>query len=57
MATKIFSGITNWGEAAAELTVVVELTDGEVTEMGAIINGTYEGLAVTGETALEAVIE
>ncbi len=55
--TKTFSGITNWGEAAAEMTVVVELTDGEVTSMGALINGTYEGLAVTGDAELTPVIE
>lgn len=57
MATKKYSGITNWGEASAEVTVVVELTDGEVTGMGALINGTYEGLAVIGEATLEAVLE
>lgn len=55
--TKTFSGITNWGEAAAELTVVVELTDGEVTGMGALISGTVNGLAVTGTADLEATIE
>lgn len=55
--TKTFSGITNWGDAAAEVTVVVELTDGEVTSMGAIIHGTYDGIAVTGEATLEPVIE
>lgn len=57
MATKTYSGITNWGEASAEVTVVVELTDGEVTGMGALINGTYDGLSVTGEATLEAVLE
>lgn len=55
--TKTYSGITNWGDAAAELTVVVELTDGEVTGMGATISGTVNGLAVTGTADLEAALE
>ena len=55
--TKIFSGITNWGEAAAEMIIEVELTDGEITGVGATINGNVNGLAVTGTAALEAVIE
>ena len=55
MASKIFSGITNWGEAAAETIIEVELTEGEVTGISATINGVYEGTAVTGEAALEPV--
>ena len=55
--TKTFSGITNWGEAAAEMIIEVELTDGEITGVGATINGTVNGLAVTGTAELEAVLE
>lgn len=55
--TKTFSGITNWGEATAEIMVVVELTDGEVTGMGALINGTVDGLAVTGTAELTPGLE
>ena len=57
MATKIFSGITNWGEAAAEVIIEVELTDGAITSVGATINGTVDGLAVTGTAELEAGLE
>lgn len=57
MATKIFSGITNWGEAAAEVIIEVELTDGEITSVGATINGTVDGLTVTGTAELEAALE
>ena len=57
MATKIFSGITNWGEASAEVIIEVELTEGEITGVGATINGTVDGLAVTGTAELEAVLE
>lgn len=57
MASKIFSGITNWGEAAAEVIIEVELTDGEITGVGATINGTVDGLAVTGTAELEAGLE
>lgn len=55
--TKTFSGITNWGEATAEMIVEVELTDGEITGAGATINGTVNGLAVTGTAVLEAALE
>lgn len=57
MASKIFSGITNWGEASAEVIIEVELTDGEITSVGATINGTVDGLAVTGTAELEAALE
>lgn len=57
MATKKYSGITNWGEAAAEVIIEVELTDGEITSVGATINGTVDGLAVTGTAELEAALE
>lgn len=57
MATKTYSGITNWGDAAAEMIIEVELTDGEITGVGATINGTVDGLAVTGTAELEAVLE
>lgn len=55
--TKIFSGITNWGEAAAEMIIEVELTDGEIAGVGATISGTVNGLAVTGTADLEAALE
>lgn len=57
MATKKYSGITNWGEAAAEVIIEVELTDGEITSVGATINGAVDGLAVTGTAELEAALE
>lgn len=57
MATKKYSGITNWGEAAVEVSIEVELTDGEITSVGATINGTVDGLAVTGTAELEAGLE
>ncbi len=55
MATKTFSGITNWGEAAAEMIIEVELTDGEITGVSAAINGNVNGIAVTGTATLESV--
>lgn len=55
--TKIFSGITNWGELSAQVTIVMELTDGEVSSMGAIINGSLNGVPITGEAELAPVIE
>ena len=55
--TKTFSGVTNWGELSAQVIIGVELTDGEVSGMGALINGTYEGAAVTGNAELTPVIE
>ena len=55
--TKTFSGITNWGEAAAEMIIEVELTDGEIAGVGATISGTVNGLAVTGTADLEAALE
>lgn len=48
MATKTFSGITNWGEATAELKIEVELTEGEVTTMSAEVTGVYGDRVVTG---------
>lgn len=55
--TKTFSGITNWGELSAQVIIGVELTDGEVSGMGAIINGSLNGVPVTGEAELTPVIE
>ena len=54
MATKKYSGITNWGDAAAEVKIEVELSDGEVSAATATITGVMEGnIRFVGEAELE----
>lgn len=58
MATKTFSGITNWGEASAELIIEVTTEDGEISAASATITGIIEGeIAFAGEAELAPVLE